>query len=223
MNLFRILLTVVFIGSGISSFGQIAIVRASKMNVLYRGVKNPISVAIPGVAHEDISVFLDLGKLTPDLKMGEGYYLAEAFTGVICTVRVYAIVDGQNRHFGHYEFRIKDVPTPAGMIAGVKGGVISVNRLAAAPTIIPRMENFDFELFFKTTSFDIAYQVESDFITRSVNGSSIPPDILEHIRHGKRGSRVIIENINAVMLDGNNQPAFGVDPKKLPAMSLTIE
>jgi gliding motility-associated protein GldM len=199
------------------------VVSPTKMNVLYRGVKNPISVSVPGVAPENVIATLDGGKLSPDAKSGKGNFIAEVAGGSEAKVRVSAKVDGKPRPMGDFTFRVKEVPNPVGTIAGVKEGLISANRLAAAPTVIPKMENFDFELFFRVTKFDLVYQVGTDLITKNVSGASIPPDAVEQIKRLKKGSRVFIENVSAVMLDENNQPAAGVTPKKLAPISLRLD
>jgi gliding motility-associated protein GldM len=198
------------------------VVSPTKMNVLYRGVKNPVSVSVPGVAPELVKPSLQGGTLRPDAKAGKGNYIAEVKGGSTAKVIVSAEVDGKQRKMGEFEFRVKDVPAPVATIAGTKGGLISPNRLAAAPTVIPKMENFDFELFFKVTKFDLVYQVGTDLMTKPVNGSKIPADAVAQIKRLKKGSRVFIENIKAVMLDENNRPAPGVTPKTLSPVNLKM-
>jgi gliding motility-associated protein GldM len=198
------------------------VVSPTKMNVLYRGVKNPVSVSVPGVAPELVKPSLTGGTLRPDAKAGKGNYIAEVKGGSTAKVIVSAEVDGKQRKMGEFEFRVKDVPAPVATIAGTKGGLVSPNRLAAAPTVIPKMENFDFELFFKVTKFDLVYQVGTDLMTKPVVGSKIPPDAVAQIKRLKKGSRVYIENIKAVMLDENNRPAAGVTPKTLSPVSLKM-
>lgn len=198
------------------------VVSPTKMNVLYRGVKNPVSISVPGVAPELVKPSLQGGTLRPDAKAGKGNYIAEVKGGSTAKVVVSAEVDGKQRKMGEFEFRVKDVPPPTATIAGTEGGLISANRLAAAPTVIPKMKNFDFELFYKTTKFDLVYQVGTDLITKPVNGSKIPADAVAQIKRLKKGSRVYIENIKAVMLDENNRPAPGVTPVSLATLSLKI-
>ena len=198
------------------------VVSPTKMNVLYRGVKNPVSISVPGVAPELVKPSLQGGTLRPDTKAGKGNYIAEVKGGNTAKVIVSAEVDGKQRKMGEFEFRVKDVPPPTATIAGTEGGLVSANRLAAAPTVIPKMKNFDFELFYKTTKFDLVYQVGTDLITKPVTGSKIPADAVEQIKRLKKGSRVYIENIKAIMLDENNRPAPGVKPVSLATLSLKI-
>jgi gliding motility-associated protein GldM len=199
------------------------VVSPTKMNVLYRGVKNPVSVSVPGVAPENVKASLEGGTLSPDPKAGKGNFIAEVKGGSEATVKVSAQIDGKSRPMGDFKFRVKDVPAPIATIAGVEEGLVSPARLAAAPTVIPKMKNFDFELFFKVTKFDLVFQVGTDLITKQITGSSIPAGDLEQIKRLKAGSRVYIENIKAVMLDENNQPASGVTPVPLSPVSLKMQ
>ena len=198
------------------------VVSPTKMNVLYRGVKNPISVSVPGVAPELVKPSLQGGTLRPDAKAGKGNYIAEVKGGSTAKVIVSAEVDGKQRKMGEFEFRVKSVPAPTPTIAGTEGGLVSANRLAAAPTVIPKMKDFDFELFYKVTKFDLVYQVGTDLITKQVVGSRIPADAIAQIKRLKKGSRVYIENAKAIMLDENNRPASGVTPVPLATLSLKI-
>ena len=198
------------------------VVSPTKMNVLYRGVKNPISISVPGVAPELVKPSLQGGSLRPDAKAGKGNYIAEVKGGSTAKVIVSAEVDGKQRKMGEFEFRVKDVPPPTATIAGTEGGLVSANRLAAAPTVIPKMKNFDFELFYKVTKFDLVYQVGTDLITKNVVGRKIPVDAIGQIKRLKKGSRVYIENIKAIMLDENNRPAPGVKAVSLATLSLKI-
>ena len=198
------------------------VVSPTKMNVLYRGVKNPISISVPGVAPESVRPSITNGSLRPDAKAGKGNYIAEVKGASTAVVSVSAEVDGKNRVMGKFEFRVKSVPPPIATIAGTEGGLVSANRLAAAPTVIPKMKDFDFELYYKVTKFDLVYQVGTDLITKNVVGSKIPADAIGQIKRLKKGSRVYVENVKAVMLDENNRPAPGVTPVSLQTLSLKI-
>jgi len=199
------------------------VVSPTKMNVLYRGVKNPVSISVPGVAPENVKASLTGGTLSPDNQAGKGNFIAEVKGGSEAIVKVTAQIDGKARPMGDFKFRVKDVPPPVATIAGVEEGLVSPNRLAAAPTVIPKMKNFDFELFFQVQKFDLVYQVGTDLITKQVVGSRIPDGELDQIKRLRPGSRVYIENIKAIMLDENNRPAAGVTPVPLSPVSLKMQ
>jgi len=199
------------------------VVSPTKMNVLYRGVKNPISISVPGVAPELVKPSLTGGTLRPDAGVGKGNYIAEVQSGSEAIVKVSAEIEGKVRPMGDFKFRVKEVPNPVATISGVTEGPISAARLEAAPTVIPKMENFDFELYFKTTSFTLVYQVGTDLIESPITGSAIPPDKIAQIKKLKKGSKIYIENISAVMLDESNKPATGATPKKLLPISLKLQ
>lgn len=198
------------------------VVSPTKMNVLYRGVKNPVSISVPGVAPELVKANMTNGSLRADSKEGKGNYIAEVKGANESTVSVTAEIDGKQRKMGEFKFRVKNVPPPVATVAGTESGLVSANRLAAAPTVIPKMKDFDFELYYKVTKFDLVYQVGTDLITKPVVGSAIPQDAIGQIKRLKKGSRVYIENIKAIMLDENNRPATGVTPVALATLSLKI-
>jgi len=198
------------------------VVSPTKMNVLYRGVRNPVSISVPGIAPDRVHVDAIGGTVRPDAREGKGNFIVEPTGGSEVIVKVSAETDGVIRPMGDFKFRVKEVPAPLATIAGVEEGLVSVARLAAAPTIIPKMQSFDFELYFQVTSFDLVYQVGTDLITKPVTGNKIPDSDLDLISRLEKGSRVLIENISAVMLDENNRPVQGITPKKLAPISLKL-
>ena len=49
-------------------------------------------------------------------------------------------------------------------------GLISKAKLVAAGAVIPKMKNFDFDLTFRVTSFEIPMNIGGDLITSTANG-----------------------------------------------------
>jgi gliding motility-associated protein GldM len=191
------------------------VVSPTKMNVLYIGVDNPISVSVPGVAPENVRPTLSGGSLTPDSKAGKGNYIAKISGGKKATVSVSADLGGSMRPMGKFEFRVKRVPDPEAYCAGQTDGLISKNKLAAAGAVIPKMNNFDFDLVFRVTSFEITMNIGGDLITTSATGNRFTDGMKGKIKALKSGSRVYIENIKAVGPDGV--------PRKLKPIGFRIQ
>jgi gliding motility-associated protein GldM len=191
------------------------VVSPTKMNVLYVGVDNPISVSVPGVAPENVRPTLSGGNLSPDSKAGKGNYIATVKGGKTATVNVSAELGGSMRAMGKFDFRVKRVPDPEAYCAGQTDGLISKNKLAAAGAVIPKMKNFDFDLTFRVTSFEVTMNIGGDLLTTSAKGNRFTDGMKGKIKSLKSGSRVYIENIKAVGPDGI--------PRKLKPINFKIQ
>ena len=116
---------------------------------------------------------------------------------------------------GSVKFRVKRVPDPVAYIANKKEGLISKNELIAAAAIIPKMENFDFDIRYTITEFDFTAQLGgTDLITKHCSGGKLCEEMKRMIQGQKKGSKVFIEEIKAV--------APGIDTRKLSPINLRI-
>jgi hypothetical protein len=113
---------------------------------------------------------------------------------------------------GNFEYRIKRVPDPVAMISNSKGGPINKNLLAAG-TLIPVLENFDFELFFKIISFKITViQTGKDPIEIEGQGNQLTQQMRDAVSKLRGGSKVYIEYIKAKMATGADQSTRSLSP-----------
>ena len=110
-------------------------VSASKMNVVYRGIDNPITIG--GVGGE-ISATATSGTLT---KKGSGTYVLRPGTSNEVTINVSAA----GSSMGSMKFRVKDLPRPTAFIRNVVNGQVSKSALLAANRVEAEMKDFDFE------------------------------------------------------------------------------
>jgi len=193
------------------------VVSPTKMNVLYIGVENPVSISVPGVPTENLSPSLSGGTLRPGKEKGE--FIAEVKGGSEAIVSVSAkfMVDGKatTKNMGQFKFRVKRVPDPVAYIANKKDGLVSANELIAAGAVIPKMENFDFDLTFKITSFDLSMNMQGDFITKSATGNRLSTEMAQMLKSAKKGTKIYIEEVKAVGPDGV--------PRKLPPLNLKLQ
>ena len=159
-----------------------SVVSAEKMNVLYIGVDNPMAISVPGVSSDKVHVTISGGggTLKPNTTAtgGAGHYFATVTTVGKATITVTAkIGDKDNIPMGSFDYRVKKVPDPVATIANSKGGTVNKNILAAG-TLIPQLENFDFELFFKITGFKMTIAgkgrdiLEFETARKSVNSAN---------------------------------------------------
>jgi len=179
-------------------------VSADKMNVVYIGVDNPMSISVPGVAADKVKFTATGLTLSPDPKLGKGHFVGRATTVGEAVVRVSAELTAGKPPLpmGEFKFRVKKIPNPVAKIAGKRDGNISKSVLAAQSAIIPEMENFDFDLFSKVKSFKMSrYGKGRDPIEKATDGNVLTSEMRDVINQCRAGDKILFEYIKATMPD----------------------
>jgi gliding motility-associated protein GldM len=113
-------------------------VSASKMNVFYIGVDNPVEVSAAGVPSAQIKVSMDGGNIN---KNSDGTYNVNVSSPGKATVRVSAPGVNYSK-----EYRVKRIPDPTPLLGGKeKGGSIGNGTFKAHGALIPMLIDFDFD------------------------------------------------------------------------------
>lgn len=182
-------------------------VAADKMNVIYIGVPNPITISVPGVPDEKVKVSATGVELTADPKLGKGHFIATAKGQPgKSVIKVTADFNGKPMQMGEFEFRLKRIPDPVAKVGGKKDGNIPKSALAAQQGIIPTMEGFDFELYPKVVSFKMSrYGKGRDPIEKSSESGALTGDMKDVINAARPGDKILFEYINVTMPDGTKR------------------
>ena len=197
-----------------------SVVSAEKMNVLYIGVDNPMAISVPGVSSDKVKVNATGSGLSlrPNPTAGAGHYMATVTTVGRSTIGVSAEIAGKVIPMGSFEYRVKKVPDPVATIAGTKGGTLNKNILAAG-TLIPQLENFDFELFFKITGFKLTIaQKGKDILEFETIGNQLTQPMRDQLAKSRTGDKVFFEFIKAKMATGADQSTRTLSP-----MAFTVQ
>ncbi len=171
-------------------------VAATKMNVFYIGVDNPVSISVPGIPDASLSADISVGTLSRDPE-GKDWIVRVPQGQPKATISVNAMIQGGSRPMGSAEFRIRRVPSPVAEIAGQQEGDIDKNTLLAAGAIIPVMRDFEFELFFEVKSFRMTTIVGGDGISKRTNGNRFTAEMISLIQSARKGQKFVFENIQA--------------------------
>jgi gliding motility-associated protein GldM len=166
------------------------VISATKMNVLYRNVDNPIEVSVPGVAPENLIVS------GPGISGRAGNYIANVtkVEGKELTINVSVKeADGKTRKAGSKLYRIKGLPQAVGSVYKKKDGLISTSLLAKG-VVEAEYQDFPFDLALNVTSFELKLEGKPAV---KVSGSRIPNDMRDQIERLKPGSSVTIRGIKA--------------------------
>jgi gliding motility-associated protein GldM len=126
-----------------------AIVSADKMNVVYRGVPNPISISVPGVSSNKVNAS------APGLtKVGDGKFMLKPGSGNEVKINVTATMTDGKTMSSVQVFRIKGLPAPTGKVGGSEKNKGPKSNLEVC-TVTATMEDFDFPVNANVTSFVI--------------------------------------------------------------------
>ena len=178
----------------------------TKMNVFYMGVPNPVSISVPGVPSENLDISVTNGRIE---QKGKDYFVypkAEDINGKKTKVSVNADFEGVKRFMGSMDFRVKQVPNPIATIASKASGVMRKEDLLAEDGIFAALIDFDFDLKFTITQFDITYTGAGGYNnTWSSTSNRFTTDQRTQFNTLTPGSIIYIDNIFAHGDDGTDR------------------
>lgn len=197
----------------------LATISATMMNVLYAGINNPISIAVPGVPQGSISASMTNGTLT---KSGEGWIAHPSKVGAECVISVTAEMDGQRTNVGSTTFRVRKLPDPLpfisykdanGQPARYKGGKpFSKALLLAAPGLDAAIDDDILNIDYKVVSFEtVIFDSMGNAIPELSNGSQFSERQKAALRRLQHGKRFIITRVKATGPDGITRDIPAID------------
>lgn len=187
-------------------------ISATKMNVFYLGLDNPVDISAPGVAKDQIQASITNGTIT---KSAEGWIVRPSKMGT-ATVNVSANIDGSTQSMGSMEFRVKQVPTPTAKIGGQGSGTIRKAALTSVSGIRADLEEFVFDVNVTVSSFTFSYVQDNGLIAEmKVNGNAFTPEVKQRFNGLSRNSKVFFEDIRVKMPDGSTRTLSPVNFKVL--------
>ncbi|WP_117884786.1 type IX secretion system motor protein PorM/GldM [Aureibaculum luteum] len=174
-----------------------AVISADKMNVVYRGVQNPITISMPGVPDNSISAN------APGLRKstGLGKYMMSPGKGKTVKINVTGkLPDGSSVTSGQ-TFRIKDIPAPSAAVRGSQYGVIKMPRSSLQKmTIGAIIPDFEFDLKLGVSGFSIKVPGSPTVI---VKGTKFNAAAIRALSKARKGDMVTIFDVRA-SLSGNS-------------------
>lgn len=186
-----------------------AAVQFDKMNVLYIGVPNPLTVK-SAKGDELTRVSLSTGGSIS--KNGGGKYTATVNTP---TNDANIIVNVEGEKTMNFPVRIKRIPDPVATLGGkIKSGPIPKGTLIAQTGIIAILENFDFDARFTIKGYTFLYSSGGDAVQIANPGPMIGANIKSVLNRVKPKDIVVFDDITAVGPDGTN--------RKIPPLAFTI-
>jgi gliding motility-associated protein GldM len=169
-----------------------ATISADKMNVVYRGVSNPMSISFAGVAADKVSAS------GPGLKsVGGGKYVMNPGAGNEAVINVTGTLPDGSKVSDKKTFRIKGIPGPVGTIRGEMGVVKGPKTSLEISTVGAKLVDFDFEVGLDVVGFNFKVTGQPTVV---VPGNKLNAQCKAVLAKAGRGDQVTISEIKTKLV-----------------------
>ncbi|RYE50904.1 MAG: gliding motility protein GldM, partial [Sphingobacteriales bacterium] len=163
-----------------------ATISADKMNVVYRGLPNPMTISFAGISDDKVNAS------APGLsKVGNGKYMLKPAGGGDVTVTVTGKIDDKTVSDKKI-FRIKNIPGPSGSIGGEFGSTKGAKSRLEVSEVKAILQDFVYDLNCQVQQFTFKIQGQPAVI---VNGNKVNAQCKAAMARAGRGDQVTITDI----------------------------
>ncbi|MCK5814742.1 MAG: gliding motility protein GldM [Flavobacteriaceae bacterium] len=158
-----------------------AVISADKMNVVYRGLKNPMTISVPGVADNKIKVS------APGLSKAKGvgkYIMKPRNKGAKVRINVTATLPDGSKMTSSRIYRVKAIPKPLTTVRKESGYVKMPKSSLAKTTVRVELPDFLFDLKFTVVSFKVKVPGQSTIIVKGSKMSARAQAAINRARVG---------------------------------------
>jgi gliding motility-associated protein GldM len=191
-----------------------ATISATKMNVFYRGVDNPVSISASGKADSQLFPEISAGKIT---RTDSGWVVREIPTDAFeSIIKINADDNGTKKFMGQQKFRIKSLPNPIVKVIGAdEDGKVSIKKMLANAFLICQLPDYvDFQYDFKVTSFTMFIpQGGGLFVTETSENQMFSEKMKSQIQSLKKNDVILFKDIKVRGPEG---------PRKIESINITI-
>jgi gliding motility-associated protein GldM len=181
-----------------------ASIALDKMNVLYIGVDNPVTIAASGGGDDKVQATINNGSLS---RVGPGKYIARVQSqndNTIITVTV------EGKVAGTAQFRVRNIPQAQAYVGGQASGAnVTAGAFKAQGGVGAGIKDFPFELSYDVISYTFTCDTDDgDIVEVPSNGAGFTGAVRNAInQHVSAGKLVTIDNIRVKGPDGRTSPA----------------
>jgi gliding motility-associated protein GldM len=169
-----------------------ATISADKMNVVYRGVSNPMTISFAGISDDKVSAS------APGLsKLGGGKYVMNPQSGTQATITVTGTLPDGSKVSDNKVFRIKGIPGPTGTIRGEMGVVKGPKSSLEISTVGAKLLDFDFEVGLDVVGFNFKIAGQPTVV---VSGNKLNGACKSALSKAGRGDQVTISEIKTKLV-----------------------
>lgn len=163
-------------------------ISADKMNVVYRGLPNPMTISFAGIGDNFVNA------TAPGLTKvgGNGKYNLNPTSGSEVVVSVSGKMGDGKTVTDKKVFRIKNIPAPAGAIGGTTGITKGAKSRLEVSQVSAKLEDFLYDLDFQVTRFSFKVPGQAAII---VSGDRVNAQCKAALARASKGDQISIFDI----------------------------
>ncbi|MES2747314.1 MAG: gliding motility protein GldM, partial [Bacteroidota bacterium] len=168
-------------------------ISADKMNVVYRGLPNPMTISFAGISDDKVKASgAGLSKAT-----GNGKYNLNPGSGTEVTVSVQGTLPNKQVVSDKKVFRIKNIPAPLGAIGGTTGVQKGAKSRLEVSTIGAILPDFLYDLDFQVVQFALKVPGQAAIV---VNGNKVDGRCKAALAKARAGDQITISDIKTKVI-----------------------
>ena len=174
-----------------------AVVAADKMNVVYRGIENPLTISIPGIATNLVKASASGLR---QVKGSSYVILPKEGKEKEITITVRGNLPDGTPVKTPKKFRVKDIPAAQGVIRGEFGKISLPGSVLPNIVVGAGLPDFLFDLKLSVKSFKV--KVPGEFAVE-VTGNNMSPAAKKLLLKARKGDNISIYDIKAKITNDN--------------------
>jgi len=172
---------------------NISIVSAEKLNVVYRGVPNPIRIAVPGAKSFTATA---PGFVADSLK--SGHYIFRPGSGNEVTVKIEAVMEDGSVLKEEKVFKIKGLPAPTATLYGQEGFIKLTKQKLLDAVVEIELIDFLFDVHFEVSGFSLLLPKGKRI---DIQGKTMTEDAVKAIKKLGNNDEIIIDFIKTAAIE----------------------
>lgn len=194
-----------------------ATISATKMNVFYRGVDNPVAISASGKADAQLKPRIVPASAGTIGRMSEGGWTVNNLSNdaIELTIKIYADDKGGEKFMGEQLFRVKRLPDPMAKVLGATNEKISKKKMLANAFLVCQLPEWvDFKYDFRVTSFTMVIPKGGGLLTKEKSENQMfTQKMISQIQNLKKNDAILFQDIKVRGPEGT---------RKIESINITI-
>lgn len=193
----KIIFLILLIQHNLFSFGQVFSVASDKLNIIYIGVDNPLTITLENTECKDLVIKTTKGTIKGDSCRFTFRYDDASQAGSKTQISISKRNGNKLIEVGKAEFRLKNIQNPKASVGNYSGGQMHSNLLKAQSCIILYYDGFDFGVSRHVESFILSIIRGDSCLYTNIknNGNVFNSEVINALASIKKGDTVIFKNI----------------------------